>query len=437
VARVSVPAGLDSVAVATGPDRQVRRPAPPGKYLRYNRGMRHAELVCTGCGAVYALDSLTQRCTVCNEPVEVRGDVRGARPRASGTLLERYQEFLAFSGVDPRLSLGEGNTPLIRARQLEAILKVGSLMLKIEGQNPSGSFKDRGTVAGVTWCVSRGVRRVGTVSTGNMGGSVAAYAARAGLPCTVVTSPDIPTQKLGPIGIHRPGLLRLTDGYGDAYDTSLRLRHATGAYFINSDDPFRIEGQKTLALELLEQSAGRPPDVVVVPVSSGGNACALLKGFREWSEAGLSDPLPRLLCVQSTGCAPIAAAFDRDEARPVEVGQPCTIAHAISNPNPPSGARLLRELRNGDRGLALSVSDREIEAAQLLLAEEEGVFVQPDAAASLAGLTSAVRRGLVGADERVALILTGHGLKDPSVFERVEIDVRITSSSGLARALSQ
>jgi threonine synthase len=399
--------------------------------------MRDPELVCTGCGVAYAIDSLIQRCAACNEPVEVRGDVRGAQPRTHGTLLERYQELLPFSGIDARLSLGEGNTPLIRARQLESILKVGSLTLKIEGQNPSGSFKDRGTVAGVMWSLAHGIRRVGTVSTGNMGGSVAAYAARAGLPCTVVTSPDIPTQKLGPIGIHRPSLLRLTDGYGDAYETSLRLRDSTGTYFINSDDPFRVEGQKTLALELLEQSAGQPPDVVIVPVSSGGNACALLKGFREWAEAGLGDTLPRLLCVQSSGCAPIAVAFDQGEMRPVEVGEPSTIAHAISNTNPPSGARLLRELRNGDRGLALSVSDREIEAAQLLLAEEEGVFVQPDAAASLAGLTSAVRRGLVGPDERVTLILTGHGLKDPSVFERVQIDVRITSSSGLGSALSR
>jgi threonine synthase len=399
--------------------------------------MRDPALICTGCGAVYAIDSLVQRCPGCNEPVEARGSVFWARPHASGTLLERYREFLPFPELDPHLSLGEGSTPLIRARQLEALLKVGSLTLKIEGQNPTGSFKDRGTVAGVTWSTAHGIRRVGTVSTGNMGGSVAAYAARAGLPCTVVTSPDIPTQKLGPIGIHRPSLVRLTDGYADAYDTSLRLRESTGTYFINSDDPFRVEGQKTLALELLEQTPGQPPDVVIVPVSSGGNACALLKGFQEWFDSGLGDTMPRLLCVQSLGCAPIAAAFERGELQPAEVGDPRTIAHAISNPSPPSGSRLLRELRGGERGIVISVSDREIEAAQVLLAEEEGVFVQPDAAASLAGLTSAVRRGLVTPTERVTLILTGHGLKDPSVFERAKIDVRITSSSGLSSTLSQ
>jgi threonine synthase len=404
--------------------------------LLYNRSMRNASLVCTACGAHYPIDSLTQRCQVCNEPVEVRGDVRDARPHANGTLLERFQEFLPFTDIDPHLSLGEGNTPLVRARRIGAILKVGSLSLKVEGQNPTGSFKDRGTVAGVAWCMARGIRRIGTVSTGNMGGSVAAYAARAGLPCTVITSPDIPAQKLGPIGIHRPVLLCLTDGYGDAYDSAIRLRQTTGIYFINSYDPYRVEGQKTLALELLLQCAQEPPDVVVVPVSSGGNASALLKGFREWAEAGLGESLPRLLCVQSIGCAPIARAYDRSQLVPADVGEPHTIAHAISNPNPPSGARLLRELRTGEHGMVIAVSDRDIEAAQALLAEEEGMFVQPDAAASLAGLTSALRRGLVGPSERVTLVLTGHGLKDPSVFDRRLIDVITTSAGHLSQALT-
>lgn len=399
--------------------------------------MRNAELLCTGCQAVYRLDSLTQRCAACNEPVEVRGDVRGARARASGTLLERFQEFLPFTDIDSRLSLGEGATPLLRAHHLEAILKIGSLNLKLEGQNPTGSFKDRGTVAGVGWSVARGIRRVGTVSTGNMGGSVAAYAARAGLECIVVTSPDIPAQKLGPIGMHRPRLLRLTDGYDEAYETSLRLLESTGTYFINSDDPFRIEGQKTLAFEILEQSGGMAPDIVIVPVSSGGNASAILKGFREWSLAGLSDSLPRLLCVQSTGCAPVATAYARGEVRPVDVGEPRTIAHAISNARPPSGARLLRELRAADQGCVIGVSDREIEAAQALLAEEEGIFVQPEAAASLAGLTQAVRRGLVERSVRALLVLTGHGLKDPSIFERAQIHVEIASPSQLVATLAR
>jgi threonine synthase len=269
-----------------------------------------------------------------------------------------------------------------------------------------------------------------------MGGSVSAYAARAGMQCGVVVSPDTPDQKLGPIGIHQPTLVRLSDGYADAYDASIGLRETAATYFINSDDPFRVEGQKTLALEILEQSGGAPPDVVVVPVSSGGNACALLKGFREWFEAGLSNTMPRLVCVQAAGCAPIASAFECSRDRPEDVGEPRTIAHAISNPRPPSGARLLRTLSYAAGDLVLSVSDREIQAAQVVLAEEEGIFVQPDAAASLAGLTSAIRRELIGRTERVILVLTGHGLKDPSVFERMPTQARTISSGELASALA-
>lgn len=382
------------------------------------------------------MDSLAQRCGRCGEPLEVRGDVRGARPRADGgTLLERFGAFLPFRELDTSLSLGEGGTPLVRARRLEPLVKVASLWLKVEGQNPTGSFKDRGSVAGISWLTAMGVRRVGTVSTGNMGGSVAAYAARAGLPCTVVTSPDIPESKLGAIGIHKPSLLRLTDGYGAAYDTTIRLREATGIYFINSDDPLRVEGQKTLALEILEQCAANAPDLVVVPVSSGGNAAALLKGFREWCTAGLGDVQPRLLCVQSSGCAPIARAFDAQAMEPVDVGTPDTIAHAISNPRPPSGARVLRGLLQDGLGWAIAVSDREIEAAQALLAEEEGVFAQPDAAASLAGLVRALKQGLIRSPRRVVLVLTGHGLKDPSVFERMHVRVTSSPASELETAL--
>ncbi|MFN0070981.1 MAG: pyridoxal-phosphate dependent enzyme, partial [Chloroflexota bacterium] len=139
--------------------------------------MRDAQLSCTACSATFSITSLVQRCAYCGEPVEVRGDVGGARvDHAGSTLLERYHDFLPFTDIDVDLSLGEGATPLLRARQLEPLLKLGTLSLKVEGQNPTGSFKDRGTVAGVTWCVANGVRRVGTVSTGNMGGSVAAYA---------------------------------------------------------------------------------------------------------------------------------------------------------------------------------------------------------------------------------------------------------------------
>lgn len=400
--------------------------------------MRNPALVCTGCGLREVIAEVRQRCPQCHEPIEVQGDVTGARPRLQGgALLERYRDFLPFSDLAPELSLGEGGTPLVPARHLGSLLRVDELAFKVEGQNPTGSFKDRGTVAGIQRTMELGMRRVGTVSTGNMAGSVAAYAARAGLPCVVAISPDTPDAKLGPIAIHGPSLLRLTDGYGAAYSTSLKSGPAAGVYFINSDDPFRIEGQKTLAYEIMEQSGGHNPELIVLPVSSGGNAAALLKGLDEWRFAGLADDLPRLLCVQATGCAPIAAAFAAGETRPRLVERPDTIAHAISNPNPPSGARLLRALGAGERGWAIAVRDREIEAAQRLLAEEEGLFVQPDAAAAFAGLSKALRTGLIPRPSRVTVVLTGHGLKDPTAVERLEIAARSISAGQLESALSE
>lgn len=400
--------------------------------------MRNPSLRCTACAAAFDLASLVQRCPGCGEPVEVTGEVAGARPRTgASSLLERYGKFLPFASSDEELTLGEGQTPLLRSRHLEALTRVDELWLKVEGLNPTGSFKDRGTVAGVLWACERGIRRVGTVSTGNMAGSVAAYAARAGLPCTVITSPDIPAAKLGPIGVHGPRLVRLAGGYGDAYGATVRLGARNGTYFINSDDPMRVEGQKTLAFEILEQLGGNGPDLVVLPVSSGGNASALLKGLDEWRAAGLAESLPRLLCVQASGCAPIALGFAAGTGRPARVERPDTIALAISNPDPPSGARLLRALRGGERGWVVSVTDRQIEAAQALLAQEEGLFVQPDAAASLAGLTRAVRTGLVQHPRRVVLVLTGHGLKDPSVFERGAVPTRDAPASALEDLLTQ
>jgi len=395
-------------------------------------------LVCTGCGLREVITEVRQRCPQCAEPVEVQGDVAGARPRPeASTLLERYGAFLPFARVGPELSLGEGDTPLVLARHLSSLLRLDELCFKLEGHNPTGSFKDRGTVAGIQRAMDLGMRRVGTVSTGNMAGSVAAYAARAGLPCVVAVSPDTPDAKLGSIAIHGPSLLRLTDDYADAYRTSVRIGPAAGVYFINSDDPFRVEGQKTLAYEIMEQSGERSPELIVLPVSSGGNASALLKGLDEWRFAGLADELPRLLCVQAVGCAPIASAFAAAELRPRWVDRPDTIAHAISNPSPPSGARLLRALGAGERGWAIAVRDREIEAAQRLLAEEEGLFVQPDAAAALAGLSQALRNGSIPRPSRVTVVLTGHGLKDPAAVERLWIAPRSISAAQLESALSE
>ena len=257
-----------------------------------------------------------------------------------------------------------------------------------------------------------GFERVGTVSTGNMAGSVAAYAARAGLEAVVLVSASIPPAKLAPIAAYGPRLIGVEGDYGALYDLTVRLGPELGIAFINSDDPFRVEGQKTLALELWMQFEGTVPDVVIVPVSSGGHMAGLLKGFQELFALDLADNVPRLIGVQAAGCAPIAASFERGDKTVEPWGAADTIAKAIANPKPPSGHRLLRAVQAGAPLHFTTVSDEEILVAYRELMTEAGIFAQPDAAAALAAARRLRNDGYLKGGETVVTILTGHGTKD-------------------------
>lgn len=394
-------------------------------------------LVCSSCGRSYPPGLAIQRCSDCWQPVEVHGDFSAAHVGSGGPLLVRYQGFLGLQKVDASLSLGEGSTPLVKARALGIFMRMPALYFKLEGHNPTGSFKDRGSVAGVQRALELGFRQVGTVSTGNMAASVAAYAARAELPCVVLVSASIPPEKLWPVAAHAPKLVQVEGDYADLYHHSLRLGPDLGIYFINSDDPFRIEGQKTLAFELMQQMPGGAPDYVFLPTSSGGHLSALIKGFREWHAAGLADSLPKLVGVQPEGCSPIVRAFAAGRQTVERFPSPQTVAHAIANPLPPSGDRVLGLLGGGRDGWMMAVSDREMEAAQALLAEEEGIFVQLEAAASLAGVVRAVQDKRVPRDAKVVAVLTGHGLKGVATSPRRTPAIRTTSLEGLHQVLSR
>lgn len=389
-----------------------------------------AELLCTGCSRGFPIDLRRSRCHDCGEPLEVSGPAerRGTVPVDVDTralsghvpLMQRFRDFLPVDALgfnngdlnDDVLTLGEGNTPLLSLSGIGRAIGVPDLYVKVEGSNPTGSFKDRGSVVGVQRAKAAGFERVGTVSTGNMAGSVAAYAARAGLEAVVLVSASIPVAKLAPIAAYGPRLIGVEGDYGALYDLTVELGPELGIAFINSDDPFRVEGQKTLALELWLQFGRAVPDVVVVPVSSGGHMAALLKGFRELAALGLIDAVPRLVGVQATGCAPIAEAFARGEERPVRWGAAKTVAKAIANPTPPSGGRLLRAARTGAPLHFTHVSDDDILTAYHELMTEAGIFAQPDAAASVAAVKRLCREHFLTGTESVVAILTGHGTKD-------------------------
>lgn len=360
------------------------------------------KLVCTKCGKNYSLETPQQRCD-CGAPLEV--ETMTGVPREGRTIWERYQEFFPLQ-FKFDYSLGEGNTPLSKAQHLSNKLNV-KLYLKNETTNPTWSFKDRGTFVGIHQVLKLGMERIGTVSTGNMAESVAAYGTHFDFDTTVLVSADISDEKLVPIAIHDPRLIKVRGDYGQLYYRSLEVGRERDIYFINSDNPFRIEGYKTISFEIAEE---KMPDYVIVPTSSGGLFRGMTKGFIELKKRGIIEILPTMVCVQAEGCAPIYQAFKDKRTEITRVEHPHTIAHAIANPYPPSGNDVLRKLRKYD-GICTAVSDEAIFQAQKDLARE-GIFVQPASTVGIAALKKLRKSGYIKANAKVVCILTGAGLKD-------------------------
>ena len=391
-----------------------------------------AGLVCSLCGATYPYGEHRQRCPQDGEPLDVRLDPGEGKKQIPGKgLLHRWQQFLPFERISADVDLGVWNTPLLKSGRVAQRLGMAHLYFKNEGLNPTGSFKDRGTVVGIQRALDMGFKAVGTVSSGNMAGSVAAFAARAGLDCFIMVSSKILPEKLGPVGIYHPHLTLVDGDYGDLYQESLRIGQELGIYFIISDDPFRVDGQKTVALEICRQLSWEAPDYIFMPVSSGGNMSGVLKGLRELEERGMIRRRPQVVGVQAEGSSPIARAFAQGKQTFERLQSTNTICGAITNPNPPSGNRVLRWLEGGRYGRVMAVTDEEALAAQRLLAEGEGLWVQPDSAVTLAAILKSLEQGTLDPSARVVAILTGNGLKDPSIFKTRPVETRRVALEGL------
>jgi threonine synthase len=325
-------------------------------------------------------------------------------------LLERYRDLLAADGEPFPISLGEGATPLIHARRLGAEISLANLYLKVEGANPTGSFKDRGMVLAVNRAVARGARAVVCASTGNTSASAAAYAAAAGLSCHVVLpAGKVARGKLAQALVAGASLV-MVDGSFDAALTAVRrLDEDVAVAVVNSINPDRLAGQQTAAWEIID-ALGRSPDALALPVGNAGNITAYWAGFRRSADAGGTE-LPRMLGFQAAGAAPIVAGA------PVE--SPETVATAIRIGNPASWDGAVAA-RDESGGLIEAVTDDEILAAQRDVARLEGIFCEPASAAGVAGLRRLAAEGRIGSDEVVACVLTGHGLKDPDAVRAEE-----------------
>jgi threonine synthase len=327
------------------------------------------------------------------------------RPSRWQGVVAEYRSRLPVPADVPVVSLGEGGTPLLPARVLSELTGC-SVYLKVEGVNPTGSFKDRGMTVAVTLAAARGARTVICASTGNTSASAAAYAARAGIGCAVlVPKGSIALGKLAQALVHGARLLQVDGNFDDCLELVRKLAADYPVALVNSINPERLQGQKTAAFEIVD-ALGDAPDVHFLPVGNAGNIAAYWLGYTEYLADGRATKAPRMLGYQAAGAAPLVTG------RPV--ASPETVATAIRIGSPASW-QLAEEARDSSGGLIDSVTDEQILAAYHLLAEREGVFGEPASAAGVAGLLKARERGQVAAGSVVACTITGHGLKDPDI----------------------
>jgi threonine synthase len=318
--------------------------------------------------------------------------------------MDRYASYLPITDRTPRLTLGEGNTPLVRARSLERETGIPEIWLKVEGQNPTGSFKDRGMVVAVAKALEVGARMVICASTGNTAASAAAYAARAGMSCTVILpAGQVAAGKLAQAIAHGARVVAVRGSFDAALEVVRALADKGEATLVNSVNPDRLEGQKTAAFEICE-TLGEAPDALFIPVGNAGNITAYWRGFVEAARTGLARNRPRMYGYQAAGAAPLVSGK--------RVAEPETVATAIRVGNPASWVGAIAA-RDESGGAIDAVSDDEILDAYSFLARCEGVFAEPASAAAIAGLRKRARANGLASAKRVVCVLTGNGMKDP------------------------
>ena len=381
-------------------------------------------LECSGCGARHEAGILHNLCRECGRPLLVRYDLaRAARTLTRDSLrgrvasLWRYREVLPVAGDASIVTLGEGWTPLAHVRRLGERLGMSRLHVKDESLNPTGSFKARGMTVAVSMAGELGAERLAVPSAGNASGALAAYAAKAGLEAHIYMPRDasrVSVVECVQYGAH----VVLVDGFINDCGRIIGEKKELEGWFEVSTlkEPYRIEGKKTMAYELAEQMDWTLPDVLVYPTGGGTGLIGIWKAFDEMEEMGWIDSKrPRMVSVQAEGCAPIVSAFEAGAETAEAITQPATVAAGLRVPVAIGDFMILRILRESG-GCALSVSDAEILDGVRELGSTEGIFAAPEGAACVAALHRLLKRGEVGRQERVVLLITGSGLKYPHLW---------------------
>ncbi|BDB97754.1 threonine synthase [Saccharolobus caldissimus] len=370
---------------------------------------------CLSCGYETPIDQHTILCPKCGGLLEIiiEPPKDFSLSKLKGRGVWRYKDLIPgyYKSI---ISINEGNTPLIKSANINK-----QLYFKFEGLNPTGSFKDRGMTVAVSSAVSLNYKTVIAASTGNTAASAAAYAARAGIKSFIVLPKGkVALGKLAQSVLYGAIILEVDGSFDVAMEAVMRLyRDLKIVYPLNSFNPWRLEGQKTIAFEIMEDIG--VPENVIVPVGNAGNIYAIWKGFNELLKIGIIDKVPRMIGVQAEGASPIANAIIKGKNEPDFIENPDTVATAIRIGRPVNWQKAMKAIKES-KGTAIVVSDSEILEAQKTLARKEGIGAEPASAAALAGYFKAINYGIIDKDEKTVLILTGHSLKDPESMAKAD-----------------
>jgi len=380
-------------------------------------------LISTLNGKRYTFDRI-EELSDDGEPLEVKiPGIENARRKEGDYVWQRFSDFLPFPEMDRTLHLGEGDTALIQGnKKLQEFTGIKNLFLKNETQNPTWSFKDRGSLTTLYMAKKMGEKITATISSGNMGHSISAYGARAGVKVIVFVPEFAPNEKIQPMLLHGAHVIKVkAEDYSMMKKKILSLGVKLNLRIVSGNGPIRIEGYKLTAFEIFEQLKQEAPDYVAVPTSSCGHIRGIYKGFRELYQAGMIQKLPKMIVVQAKNNSPIVTAAKQGKEHIIPFTNFHTIAEAITAGNPAGGDEILHKIKEL-RWLAEDVSEKEILLAQQKFAEG-GYFLEPATATTLFAVKKLVSARKIEADAKVVLVLTGSGLKDLSIFSHYNYQV--------------
>ncbi len=372
------------------------------------------------------------------DPLEVCGDLSHAKVRSGAPgIAARFSDFFAYKNAAEGGGLGEIVTPLVQAPQaLAEFIGIDRLLLKNETMNPTWSFKDRGTLPCIWLAAELGETTLATISTGNMGHSVAAYAARHGLRALVFVPDFTPPEKILSIGAHGAVVVRVAaENFGVMKRSVLAQGEAAGLRIVSGNGPHRVEGYKLEAFEMWEQLGGEAPDFITVPTSACGHIRGIHKGWRELFATGLVPQVPRMIVVQAANNAPLVSGIQQGLDHMVPVEHVDTIAEAITSGNPPGGDALVRQARALGWPAATATEDEILDGQRRLA--HSGYLVEPASAVSVHAVRKLRADGTISPDARVVLMLTGSGLKDPVILQRHSMKILDVNERDLSEIMAR